>query len=148
MKLKNLLSEKSIRISLKGNTKLEILTELLEVLVEEGKVLDPSLALSDLLEREKKMTTGIRNGVAIPHAKTKAVKTLTPCIGIKREGVDFQSLDGKPSQIFILTLSPDDESSMHVQFIAEITRVIKSEKIRTKMIHATDNREILSVFGL
>jgi PTS system nitrogen regulatory IIA component len=148
MKLKNILSEKLVLCPLKATSKQEVISELLNLLVVEGKVQDPSLALSDLLEREKKMTTGIQNGVAIPHAKTKAVESLTACIGIKREGLDFQSLDGKPSQIFILTLSPYDEMSVHVQFMAEISMVIKSEVLRDTMVNATSKSEILSVFGL
>ena len=148
MKLKNILSEKLVRYPLEANTKQEVISELLGILVAEGKVSDPAQALSDILEREKKMTTGIQNGVAIPHAKTRAVERLTACIGIKREGLDFQSLDGKPSQIFILTLSPYDEMSVHVQFMAEISMIMKSEAIRETMIQASTKGEILSVFGL
>lgn len=148
MKLKNILSGKLVRYPLEANTKQEVISELLGILVAEGKVSDPAQALSDILEREKKMTTGIQNGVAIPHAKTRAVERLTACIGIKREGLDFQALDGKPSQIFILTLSPYDEMSVHVQFMAEISMIMKSEAIRETMIQANSKDEILSVFGL
>jgi PTS system nitrogen regulatory IIA component len=100
------------------------------------------------MERERKMSTGIQHGVAIPHAKTKAVKNLVACIGLKKEGVDFASLDGEPSRIFIMTLSPVDRVGPHVQFLAEISMVIKTEEAREHLLQAKSAQEVLSVFGL
>ncbi|WP_320129568.1 PTS sugar transporter subunit IIA [uncultured Sphaerochaeta sp.] len=148
MKLKNILTNQLICLPLLANTKQEVLSELLGLLVASGLVSDQKLALSDILAREDKMTTGIQNGVAIPHAKTEAVEKIIACVGIKPEGLDFKALDGKLSRIFILMLSPNDGLKQHVQFLAEISRIMKSEEVRTRMIHATDKSEILSVFGL
>lgn len=94
------------------------------------------------------MSTGIQQGVAIPHAKTKAVDNLVACIGVKKDGVDFSSLDGEPSNIFILTLSPSDHIGPHVQFLAEISRIIRTEESRTKILEATSTKQVLSVFGI
>jgi mannitol/fructose-specific phosphotransferase system IIA component (Ntr-type) len=148
MKLKNILSPTLVKVHLAGNTKQEIIKELLDLLVADGKVLDADLAFHDMMEREKTMSTGIQHGVAIPHAKTKAVKDLVACIGIKPEGVDFQSLDGEPSKIFIMTLSPYDRVGPHVQFLAEISMVIKTPHARARLINAKSVEEVLSVFGL
>jgi PTS system nitrogen regulatory IIA component len=94
------------------------------------------------------MSTGIQHGVAIPHVKTKAVKNLVACIGLKPEGVDFNSLDGEPSNIFIMTLSPTDRVGPHVQFLAEISKVITTADSRTKLLKAKTPQEVLSVFGV
>ena len=148
MKLKNILSPQLVTTHLKGNTKEEIIGELLDILVEDGKVSDRDSVFAELMERERKMSTGIQHGVAIPHAKTKAVKSLVACIGIKREGVDFQSLDGEASRIFIMTLSPIDRVGPHVQFLAEISMVIKTEEARARLIQAQTPQDVLTVFGL
>jgi PTS system nitrogen regulatory IIA component len=148
MKLKNILNEDLVKIDLKGNDKSEIINELLEVLVENGKLKDKDLAFKNIMDREQQMSTGIQQGIAIPHAKTRAVDNLVACIGVKKDGVDFNSLDGIPSNIFILTLSPSDHIGPHVQFLAEISRIIKTEESRTKILNAKSKSQVLSVFGI
>ena len=148
MKLKNILSSNLISTDLKSTTKEGIIRELVQLLVHAGKITDTDTVLKDLMERERKMSTGIQHGVAIPHAKTRCVKNLVACIGIKKEGVDFQSLDGEPSNIFIMTLSPIDRVGPHVQFLAEISMVIKTGEARLKLVQASNPQEVLAVFGL
>jgi len=148
MKLKNVLSAEAVSTQLKGNTKVEIINELLDVLVSCKKVSDRATAFADLMERERKMSTGIQHGVAIPHAKTTSVSDLAACIGIKKEGMDFQALDGEPCRIFIMALSPMDQVGLHVQFLADISRVIKNGEARQQLLEATSAQEILEVFGL
>ena len=148
MKLKNVLSKEVIKVGLEGTTKQEILDELLDLLMQTGKVSDRETAMGGLLDRESKMSTGIQFGVAIPHAKTKAVKELIACIGIKKEGADFAALDGEPSSIFIMTLSPTDRTGPHVQFLAEISMIVKTEEARGQLLQAATPSEVLAVFGL
>jgi PTS system nitrogen regulatory IIA component len=148
MKLKNVLNENVVKINLESTKKDDIIKELLNILNENKLVKDVDLAYSDIMSRETKMSTGIQHGVAIPHAKTKAVTQLTACIGIKKEGVDFNALDGEPSNIFIMTLSPSDHIGPHVQFLAEISRIIKTEEARQSILAATSAAEVLSVFGI
>ncbi|MCH3918577.1 MAG: PTS sugar transporter subunit IIA [Spirochaetia bacterium] len=148
MRLKNTLNPNLVKIGLEGTGKEEIIRELLGLLKADGKLGDIEKAFADVMEREAKMSTGIQHGVAIPHAKTSEVKELVACIGIKKEGVDFASLDGKPSELFIMTLSPKDRIGPHVQFLAEISRIIKKEEARTQLLEATTVQEVLSVFGL
>lgn len=88
MKLKNVLNENVVKINLESTKKDDIIKELLNILNENKLVKDVDLAYSDIMSRETKMSTGIQHGVAIPHAKTKAVTQLTACIGIKKEGVN------------------------------------------------------------
>lgn len=148
MKLKNVLNEDMISIDLKGTEKQEIIEELLDILMRSGKVKDRDEALKALLEREEKMSTGIQYGVAIPHAKVAGVTELAACIGIKPEGVDFASLDGEPSRIFIMTLSSVNRTGPHVQFLAEISNVLKSKAVRQELIEAESKKEVLKIFGV
>ncbi len=148
MKLNKVLNQDVIALDLDGETKQEVIEQLLDTLVRTGKVSNRETALQDLLEREKKMSTGIQHGVAIPHAKTKAVKGLAACIGIHREGVDFDALDGEPSRIFVMTLSPVDRTGPHVQFLAEISMVLKSQQIRDQIVSSTDADAVLRLFGV
>jgi fructose-specific phosphotransferase system IIA component len=145
MNLKKILNTNLIDLELKGNSKQEIIENLLDILVKTGKVKDRTVALEALLEREAKMSTGLQQGVAIPHGKTDAVNELLACIGIIKDGTDFQALDGIPSKIFIMTLSPLTRSGPHVQFLAEISRVLTNEGMRDKLINATSEDELLSL---
>ena len=148
MKLKNILSPSLVKMHLEGNTKEAIIRELLEVLVANGKIADVETVFSGVMAREKEMSTGIQHGVAIPHVKTKAVKNLVACIGLKPEGVDFKALDGEMSTIFIMTVSPIDRVGPHVQFLAEISKVIKTADTRKRLLETKTQEEVLSVFGL
>ena len=148
MKIKNILTPAVISVGLKSTTKAGVIGELLDLLVAAKLVTDRGKALAAVMEREQKMSTGIEHGVAIPHGKTDAVKGLAACIGISREGVDFASLDGQPSTIFIMTLSPVDRVGPHVQFLAEVSMVIKAEAARRKLLEAKSARDVLDVFGI
>lgn len=148
MKLKHVLTKDVIEMNLRGSNKEEILGELLDILMSTGKVRDREKALTQLREREAKMSTGIQYGIAIPHAKTDAVDELIACIGIKRDGVDFAALDGQESRIFFMTLSPIDRTGPHVQFLAEISMVVKEKEAREQMLAADTPEQVLALFGL
>ena len=145
MKLEKVLHPGVVRLDLPGETKQEIIEAMLDILVETGKVGDRHTALACLLERERKMSTGIENGVAIPHGKTVVVDELLACIGIKKEGADFDSLDGEPSKIFIMTLSPLHSSGPHIQFLAEVSRLLQDGDSREKILSARSTHEVLEV---
>ncbi len=145
MVIGNVLTPDAVRLELPGETKQQIIESLLDILMETGKVENRQTALDALLEREEKMSTGIENGIAIPHGKTEAVKELAACIGLKKEGGDFDSLDGKPSTIFIMTLSPKDKSGPHIQFLAEVSSLLKDEEGRNEILAAKTPKEVLDV---
>jgi mannitol/fructose-specific phosphotransferase system IIA component (Ntr-type) len=106
MDLKSVLGRDTIALHLKGKTKEELIDELLAVAVRGGKVSDIDAARKAVLERERRMSTGMKHGIAIPHGKTDCVKDLVACIGVSDEPVDFDALDRQPCRIFIMTLSP------------------------------------------
>ena len=145
MNLKKVLNSNVAELELQGSSKQEVIENLLDILVKTGKVKDRAAALEALLEREAKMSTGIQQGIAIPHCKTDAVNELLACVGIKKEGVDFEALDGIQSRIFIMTLSPLTRTGPHVQFLAEISRVLTNEDMRKKLINAGTEEELISL---
>jgi PTS system nitrogen regulatory IIA component len=150
MNLKKALSPDTISLSLKGETKEAIIEELVDLLMASGKIKnlkDRKEALRAIMDRERKMSTGMQNGIAIPHGKTDRVDTLIAAIGVKREGVDFGALDNKPSSIFIATLSPDTRTGPHIQFLAEISRHLSDPTVRDRILNSTRPEEVLDILS-
>jgi len=143
--LKESLTLDVVTTSLAGSDKNQVIRALLELICQSGKVKDPELALKDVVEHEMAMSTGMENGIAIPHAKTDAVDQLVCCVGITRRKIDFESLDRKPAQIFIMTLSPRDGVGPHIQFLAEISRILKEPKLRKAFLKAKTDQQLLDI---
>jgi len=147
MSLKKALLRESITPELKGATKDAVIEELVDLLVAAGRIKDRLAALRAVLERERKMSTGMQNGIAIPHGKTETTDCLVTALGIKRAGVDFDSLDGQPARIFVMTLSPENRTGPHIQFLAEISRQLNDPTIRDRLLQATTADEILKILA-
>lgn len=145
MNLKSVLSRDTVCLHLKGTTKEEIINELLDVLVQSGKIKDREAALAAVMDRERKMSTGMKHGIAIPHGKSPTVHELVACIGISDNPVDFDSLDHEPCRIFIMTLSPIDKTGPHLQFLAEVSLLFKSSEKRAEILAAKTPEEVLRV---
>ena len=142
MNLKKVLSPETVWVDLKADTKQGIIEEMVDRLVAAGKVKSRDAVLSAVLEREAKMSTGMQNGIAIPHGKTEAVEELVAAVGLHKGGVDFDSMDGSPSRIFIMTLSPEKRTGPHIQFLAEVSRAISQPEEREKLIEAQTHGEM------
>ena len=145
MNLKKVLTPSVVSCNLPGSTKEEILESLMDIAMSTGKVKDRHAAMLAILERERKMSTGIQNCIAIPHGKTEVVDDLVACLGIKKEGVDFDALDGEKSRIFILTLSPVNRSGPHVQFLAEISQLLTDSQKRDRLLKAQTADQVLDI---
>ncbi len=145
MNLRNVLTPETVELNLKGTTKESIIDEMLEILVKAGKITDKNAARECVLDREKKMSTGMKHGIAIPHGKTDTVTELVACIGISDNPVDFDSLDQEPCRIFIMTLSPVNKTGPHLQFLAEISLLFKSAEKRQKILSTNDKAEIIKI---
>ena len=143
MNVKKPLTVETISLDLQGATKEDILAEMVELLTASGHIRDREAVLKAILEREKRMSTGMQNGIAIPHGKTDSVDCLVAALGIKRGGVDFGALDGQPSNIFVMTVSPDSRTGPHIQFLAEISRPLNDASVRAKLLAATSPDEVL-----
>ena len=145
MNLKKLLSEDTIIFNLKGTTKEEIIQEMVDLLVSRGRIKDRDAALKAVLDREAKMSTGMQHGIAIPHGKTDSVDKLVTALALKKEGVDFGSMDGKPSTIFIMTISSISRTGPHIQFLSEISQVLNDPEKRNRILASQSASEVLEV---
>ncbi|MDQ7796537.1 MAG: PTS sugar transporter subunit IIA [Spirochaetia bacterium] len=145
MDLKNLLKPELVSLDLKGKNKEAIIKELVELAFRSGKVLDKEEAIRSVFEREDRMSTGMKHGIAIPHGKTTAVRELVACIGISPEEIDFDALDRKGCRIFIMTLSPIDKTGPHLQFLAEVGMLFRSEEKRQALLAAKTPEEVVSI---
>jgi mannitol/fructose-specific phosphotransferase system IIA component (Ntr-type) len=125
-----------ISISLKGGTKKEVITELVDILAAKGKLLDRDMVLKDVLEREEIMNTGMDHGIALPHAKTDGVEEMAVAVGIKKEGIDFGALDGEKSRLFILMISPKRSTAPYLEFLAAVSAVLHDKSTREAVINA------------
>ena len=141
----DLLSEDVIEPDIDAKNRDEIFEQLVEDLEKAGKLEDADAALKAITEREGILSTGIGNGVAIPHGKTAAVDNLVAAFGRVKEGVDFQSLDGKPVHLVFLLISPQKEAGLHVRALARISRMLKNIRFRSLLQEAETSAEILNV---
>jgi fructose-specific phosphotransferase system IIA component len=142
MNLKKVLSPDTVWVDLKADTKEGIIEEMIDRLMAAGRIKDREGALQAVLERESKMSTGMQNGVAIPHGKSECIKSLVAAIGLNKAGVNFDSMDGSPCTIFIMTLSPAKRTGPHIQFLAEVSRLINQPAEREKLLAARTHAEI------
>ena len=142
MNLKKVLTPDAVWVDLKANSKQGVIEEMVDRLVAARKVSDRNAVLAAILDRESKMSTGMQNGVAIPHGKTDSIKTLVAAVGLNKAGVPFDSLDGSPCTIFIMTISPTQRTGPHIQFLAEISRLISQPAEREKLLAARTHAEI------
>ena len=130
MKLSEILNKAAVKIPLSSSTKDDVIKELVGLLEKAHGLDSKGEILSKVMQRESMMSTGIGNGVAIPHGKTAAIDNLYAACGVSKKGIDFDSVDGEPSTLFILLVSPEDFRGPHVKTLANISRLLKEEKVR------------------
>ena len=145
MTLLHILSPESTIVDLKGETKEEIIAELVNSLHLGDAINDKDKVLQAVLEREKIMSTGIGDGIAIPHGKSDAVVKLVAALGTQKRGVDFEALDGEPAYVFFLLVSPANVSGPHIKALARISRLLKNDDFKKRLIAASSSEEIISV---
>ena len=147
MGLLNLIEPNVVKVPLVSTTKYEVIPELLDILVNCGKVSNRDTALNALLERESLGSTGLESGIAVPHAKTPAASALTLAIGIAPDGIDFQSADGDPSHLFFLLLAPPDQSGPHIEALAEIARLTRAPAFLRALSRAESPGEVVELLN-
>lgn len=133
MILTQILQPTCIKVPLAGRDKDAVITELIDVLDENGLLLGRQEALEAVFTRERTRSTGIGSGIAIPHGKCNAVRELVMALGIAREPIDFDSVDGKPVSLVILLVSPVDKTGPHIQALARISRLMLDEEFKTAL---------------
>jgi fructose-specific phosphotransferase system IIA component len=147
MNLLDILSAKSVIVGLQGESKDDIIRELVDSLEEGTAITDREKVLQSVLDREKIMSTGIGDGIAIPHGKSDAVVTLSAALGTQKRGANFEALDGEPAYVFFLLVSPANISGPHIKALARISRLLKNEEFKKRLIAASSAEELLSVIG-
>lgn len=145
MKVLEFLDTSTIQLELKSNTKKDAIVELCQLLHANGKLKDADAAVACLMEREKLGSTGIGQGVAIPHGKCDATEGLVAALGISRKGVEFEALDGEPVFVIFLLVAPPDGSGNHLKALARISRLLKDKFFRQAIKEAKDPAEIQKI---
>ena len=144
MKICDVLHKEAILADLKAQNKKGILEELVAPVAEFSNVNQEDL-VKVLLERERLGSTGIGGGIGIPHGKMKDLESLVLGFGLSRKGVDFESLDGKPAHIFFLLVTPENSTGLHLKLLARISRILKNEPFKDRLLGAADRDEIFSI---
>ena len=142
-----LLTPQVLSVRLQGNTKEEILRDLVMLLSNSGRVRDWQQVLADLTARENSMSTGMQRGIALPHAKSDGVVGTCIAIGLKPEGVDFGSIDGQPSRFFAMIVSPKKSSSPHILLLSAMSYILRDPASLEKMLVAPDAETLLKIIG-
>ncbi len=142
MKLNDILVREACIVDMKARTKKEALRELSEVLAGSVKGLDGAGLLDMLLERETLGTTAMGDGIAIPHARVEALDRLLASFGRSRQGVDFDSVDGKPTHLFFLLVAPGREGSAHLLTLARLSRMLSSPEFRLKLLDVESSDDL------
>lgn len=143
--LKDIITLDCIDINLKGNTKSEIIDEMIDILYKAGKLNDREEYKKEILKREQQGSTGMEEGIAIPHAKTNAVKNSTVAIGISKKGVDYESLDGELSHLFFMIAASDTSADSHIEILSKITTLLLEDEIREGILHANSKEKLLNI---
>ncbi|GIW50373.1 MAG: PTS system fructose-specific EIIABC component [Anoxybacillus sp.] len=143
MRITDLLTEDTIVLDLKARTKKEVIEELVDVLEKTGKLNNRQTFIEAIFAREAQSTTGIGEGIAIPHAKTKAVRTPAVVFGRSKEGIDYDSLDGKRSHLFFMIAAPEGANNTHLEALSRLSTLLMDASFRSKIENASTKQQII-----
>jgi fructose-specific phosphotransferase system IIA component len=145
--LTDLLTPDRIKIPLVARTKEELLDELVAIIGETTRVADMDDVLRAVREREEVLSTGIGNGVAIPHGKSSAVPELALAAGVTADPVDFDALDGRPVSLFFLLVGPESAAGQHIKALSRISRLLRRDSFRRRLAEARTPTEFYDVLS-
>lgn len=144
MKILDVLQKEAIIVDLKSNDKKGVLDELVTPVARISGINHENL-MRVLMERERLGSTGIGGGIGIPHGKLKELESLVLGFGLSKKGVDFESMDGRPTHIFFLLITPENSTGLHLKLLARISRILKNDPFKEKLLDANDREEIFSI---
>ncbi|WML35220.1 fructose-specific PTS transporter subunit EIIC [Clostridium sp. OS1-26] len=145
MKITELLTKETIIVDLKSNTKADVIDELTNKLDRAGRLRDKEEFKNAIWKRENEFSTGIGEGIAIPHAKTSAVRTPALAFGRSKSGIDYDSLDGNSSHIFFMIAASEGAHNEHLDTLSRLSSMLMSESFREKLMSANSENEILAL---
>ena len=141
-RIQDILSSDLIIEDLQATNKAEVIREFSALLARAGKVRDAEELAQVLLNRESQCSTGIGDGIAIPHAKSRVIGEMVIAFGRSARGVDFQSLDGQPAHLFFVLVTPDDRPGDHLKTLARISRILRNTVLRQELMRSAARQEI------
>lgn len=147
MKIVDLLNPAAIAADIEATGKNEALAELTDVMMKVEGGLDRDEVIRVLQERERLGSTGIGEGVAIPHGKLKEITKLLISFGRSRKGVDFDSMDGKPAHLFFLLIAPEESVGVHLKTLARISKLLKNPTVRRRLLEAAGSDELYRIIA-
>jgi PTS system nitrogen regulatory IIA component len=143
MKIMDILVRDAVILDVESGAKEGLLAEMARALAKSVPALDPDRLLEVLMEREALQSTGIGEGVAIPHGKIAGLETLVASFARCREGLDFDSIDGQPTQLFFLLVVPEHSGGAHLKALARISRFFRDPEFREKLVQAESTESVL-----
>ena len=144
MMLSELLVPAAISTRLRATTKREAIAEMVGLLENGHGIESQGEILDRVMRREAMMSTGIGNGVAIPHGKARSVDRMIAACAVAPAGIEFESVDGEPARLFILLVSPENVGAIHVRVLANISRLLKEESVRQEIVDSDSPAELLA----
>ncbi|HZH61290.1 MAG TPA: fructose-specific PTS transporter subunit EIIC [Metabacillus sp.] len=145
MRITEILTKDTITLNIQSSSKNDVVKELVEVLDRAGKLSDKAVFEQAVLDREKQSTTGIGDGIAIPHAKTSAVKEPAIVFGRSVEGVDYESLDGQPSFLFFMIAAPEGANNTHLEALSKLSSILMKQEVRDQLLAAKTPEDVLAI---
>lgn len=143
MRLVDILDESTIKVPLQNTEKYALIEELVDLLKEAAKIDDCNKVLKAILDREAVMSTGVGDGVAIPHGKSDGAPNIVAALGIAPEPVDFEAIDNKPVQLIWLLIGPPGKTGAHLKALSRISRLMHNAEFRERLIAAKTPAEVL-----
>lgn len=144
MKILDVLHLNTIIPNLKSQDKTGVLEEL-SVAIAGASEIDPQTLLNVLMERERLGSTGIGGGIGIPHGKIPGLDSMIIGFGLSKRGVDFDSIDGRPTHLFFALITPDQSTGLHLKFLARISRMLKNDVFKMRLMKAASAEDIMAL---
>lgn len=144
-RLASILAPSCILLDVGRGTRRDVLARIAAAVAGCRSDLDEDALLDELLRREEASSTAIADGIAIPHARPGHGTVATACLARSPQGVDFDSLDGKPTQLLLALVSPADDSALHVRWLAHVARILGDAPTRARLLAATSREEVLRI---
>jgi PTS system nitrogen regulatory IIA component len=145
MRITDILAEPLVVASLRGRTKADVIAELAGIVSQHHPEIDLDRLVQALEDRERLNSTALGEGVAIPHGKLGGLTRVVAAFGRSPAGVDFTSLDGKPTHLFFLLVAPEDSAGAHLKALARISRLLKDQAFRARLLAAGDAAELYRI---
>ncbi|MEG1582499.1 MAG: fructose-specific PTS transporter subunit EIIC [Cetobacterium sp.] len=143
--LEKMLVKNCIKLNLKSKTKADVIDELVDVLYANGRLNNKEEFKKTILKREEQSSTGLEEGIAIPHGKSESVKIPTVAFGLSKDGIDYDSLDGEPSKLFFMIAAPANATDSHIETLSQLSSLLLDDDIREQLLQVKTEQEVLDI---